>query len=46
MADEGLRFIVVPDAGQYPPSSWLRQPREWLTRIDFDANRYLLQVVP
>jgi hypothetical protein len=43
--DGGLRFIVVPDANQYPPTYWLRQPRDWLNRIDFDAERYLLQVV-
>ncbi|MCA1646470.1 MAG: hypothetical protein LC797_13775 [Chloroflexi bacterium] len=42
---EGLRFIVVPDANGYPPTYWLRQPRDWLKRIDFDAARYLLQVV-
>jgi hypothetical protein len=40
-----LRFIVVPDASQYTPTSWLRQPRNWLRRIEFDANRYLLEVV-
>jgi len=45
MANEGLRFIVVADASQYPPTLWLRQPRDWLRRIDFDAQRYLLQVV-
>jgi hypothetical protein len=40
-----LRFVVVPNANQYAPNSWLRQPRDWLRRIDFDANRYLLEVV-
>jgi hypothetical protein len=45
MQTTGLRFIVVPDASQYVPASWLRQPRDWLRRIDFDANRYLLEVV-
>jgi len=45
MRSEGLRFIVVPDARQYDPTSWLRQPRDWLQRIDFDADRYLLEVV-
>ncbi|MDQ6674789.1 MAG: hypothetical protein M3069_29305 [Chloroflexota bacterium] len=40
-----LRFIVVPDASRYLPTSWLRQPRDWLRHIDFDANRYLLEVV-
>ncbi len=42
----GVRFIVVPDASQYLATSWLRQPRDWLRRLDFDANRYLLEVVP
>ena len=42
---EGLRFIVVADARQYEPTSWLRQPRDWLRRIDFDAQSYLLEVV-
>ncbi len=45
MRSEGLRFIVVADARQYGPMSWLRQPRDWLRRIDFDAQRYLLVVV-
>ena len=45
MASEGLRFIVVADARQYDPTSWLRQPRDWLRRIDFDAQRYLLEVI-
>jgi hypothetical protein len=40
-----LQFIVVPDATKYPQTSWLRQPRDWLRRIDFYANRYLLEVV-
>jgi hypothetical protein len=40
----GVHFVVVPDASQYVPTSWLRQPRDWLRRIDFDANRYLLEV--
>lgn len=41
-----MRFIVVPDASQYLATSWLRQPRDWLRRINFDANRYLLEVMP
>ena len=45
MASEGLRFIVVADASQYPSTSWLRQARDWLRRIDFDAERYVLRVV-
>jgi hypothetical protein len=40
-----LRFVVVPDASQYAETSWLRQPRDWLRRTSFDANRYLLEVV-
>jgi hypothetical protein len=45
MQTEGLAFIVVPDANQYPPSHWLRQPRAWLRRIELDANRYVLEMV-
>jgi hypothetical protein len=41
----GLRFIVVADARQYAETYWLRQPRAWLKRIDFDAERYVLEVV-
>jgi hypothetical protein len=45
MRTEGLSFVVVPDARQYPDASWLRQPRDWLRRIELDANRYVLAVV-
>ena len=45
MRSERLRFIVVADARQYGPTSWLRQPRDWLKRIEFDAQRYVLEVV-
>lgn len=45
MRSEGLDFVVVTDANQYPPTSWLRQPRDWLRRIELDANRYVLAVV-
>src|SRR5579862_5230492 len=45
MTAEGLGFVVVPDATQYAPSSWLRQDRDWLRRIELDSNRYILAVV-
>jgi hypothetical protein len=45
MRSQGLSYIVVPDASQYVPNSWLRQPRDWLRRIELDANRYVLAVV-
>jgi hypothetical protein len=45
MRTTSLQFIVVPDASQYPATSWLRQPRDWLRRTDFDASRYLLEIV-
>jgi hypothetical protein len=45
IASEGLAYVVVPDATQYAPASWLRQPRDWLRRIELDANRYVLAVV-
>jgi hypothetical protein len=45
MQTTGLRFVVVPDATRYAPTSWLRQPRDWLRRIELDADRYLLEVV-
>jgi hypothetical protein len=45
MRSGGLGFVVVADASQYAPTSWLRQPRDWLRRIDFDATRYVLEVV-
>jgi hypothetical protein len=45
MQTEGLLYVVVPDASQYPPESWLRQPRTWLRRIDLDSNRYVLATV-
>jgi hypothetical protein len=45
MIASGLRFIVVPDAQRYEPSYFLRQPRDWLRRIDFDPDRYLLEIL-
>jgi hypothetical protein len=45
LARGGLRFVVVPDATEYAPDSWLRQPRDWLRRTDFDPNRYVLEVL-
>jgi hypothetical protein len=45
MQTTDLRFIVVPDSSQYAATSWLRQPRDWLRHIDFDTNRYLLEIV-
>jgi len=45
MRAEGLGFVVVPDASQYAPGSWLRQQRDWLRRIKLDADRYVLAIV-
>src|SRR5215467_13060293 len=45
MRSEGLVFVVVPDASQYAPESWLRQRRDWLRRIELDADRYVLALV-
>jgi hypothetical protein len=42
MCSEGLDFVVVANANQYAPDSWLREPRDWLRRIELDANRYVL----
>ena len=39
MRAEGLGFVVVPDASQYAPESWLRQDRDRLRRIELDAER-------
>jgi hypothetical protein len=41
---EGLGYVVVPDASAYPPTHWVRQPRDWLRRVDLDAERYILVV--
>jgi hypothetical protein len=41
---ENLGYVVVPDAGAYPPDHWLRQPRDWLRRVDLDERRYVLVV--
>jgi hypothetical protein len=46
MQREDLRFIVVPDARQYAPGSWLRQPQDWLRRIDLGPEQYLLELSP
>jgi hypothetical protein len=45
MRREGLHYVVVPDATQYPSGHWLRTPRDWLRRIELDATRYVLEVV-
>jgi hypothetical protein len=42
---EKLSYVVVPDATQYAPTSWLRQPRDWLQRIEHEPNSYILAVV-
>jgi hypothetical protein len=39
-----LQFIVVPDSNRYPADHWLRQGRDWFTRIDHDADSYVLTV--
>jgi hypothetical protein len=45
MRQAGLGYIVVADADQYPATSYVRQPRDWLRRIELDARRYVLLVV-
>ena len=45
MRSRNLSYVVVPDAAQYAADSWLRAPRDWLRRIDFAANQYVLMVV-
>jgi hypothetical protein len=45
MQAEGLAYVVVPEASQYPSESWLRQPRPWLRRIELDPDRYVLAAV-
>jgi hypothetical protein len=45
MRTERLGFVVVPEASQYPPTSWLRQPRDWLRRLELDPTAYVLVVV-
>jgi hypothetical protein len=43
MRRQNLQYVVVVDALQYPADHWLRQPRDWLRRIELDANRYVLE---
>jgi hypothetical protein len=45
MRQAGLGYIVVADADQYPATSYVRGPRDWLRRIELDARRYVLLVV-
>ena len=42
---EGLGYVVVPNAGVYPPTHWIRQDRDWLRRVELDGQRYVLVVV-
>lgn len=44
LLSQRLDYVVVPDAAPYAPTSWLRQPRDWLRRIELDADRYVLAV--
>ncbi|MDQ3810478.1 MAG: hypothetical protein M3336_09325 [Chloroflexota bacterium] len=40
------RYVVVPQASEYAAEHWTRAPREWLRRVELDAQRYLLEVAP
>ena len=46
MRRENLRYVVVPDAAQYPPTHWTRAARDWLTRTSLDDQRYVLEATP
>jgi hypothetical protein len=41
MVTTGLHFVVVPDASQYAATTGCVSCKEWLRRVEFDANRYL-----
>lgn len=41
-ASESARYIVVPNAADYPADSWLRQDEPWFTRVSLDPARYVL----
>jgi hypothetical protein len=43
MRRENLRYVVVPDAAEYPADHWTRAPRTWLSRTSLDANSYVLE---
>ena len=45
MTDDDLAYVVVPALDQYPTTSWLREGRSWLQRIDFDVNTCVLAAV-
>jgi len=44
MRREHLRYVVVPDASQYPADHWTRAQRDWLSRTSLDGDRYVLEV--
>jgi len=44
MRRQQLAYVVVVDATRYPAGHWLRQPGDWLRRIELDANHYVLEV--
>lgn len=43
--DSNVRFIVVPDATEYPETAWVRQQRPWFRRIDLDGITYVLEII-
>ncbi len=45
MRSRDLRYVVIPDARLYAEGAWVRQPRDWLRRIDFAPDQYVLMVV-
>jgi hypothetical protein len=45
MRRQNLQYVVVVDASQYPADHWLRQPRDWLRRVELDPNRYVLEAI-
>ena len=45
MRSQDLRYVLVPDASQYAPTSWLREPPDWLSKVELDDNAYILAVV-
>lgn len=44
LSQNGLRYVVVPDATLYPPDHWVWTDESWYHRLALDRQRFILVV--